>query len=247
LKTFSASISVSETAPKVKKKWGLGVLRESGGQFFSWITGKRGYYTTIKIGNCGAAHSCSSSSSMDIINTRTLMNDLTLRVYLKNLLGVSIIWIICLMIFIIGYGHRGEYLPIQAMTIFIVPLAMIQHCIMLFTLGKSAQSFKLSILTGFFSGTILALVVRVGLGLNYLLWSSNRNIGTLITIFGDSWQIYLWMGLLGIVCMLVDPFLGIVLHKDLFRNKKLSLYSPSALFLKFVLRKDPSNRNNTKQ
>ena len=177
------------------------------------------------------------------------MDNMNTQVYLKNLLGVSTIWIICLMVFIIGHGHKGEYLPIQTMTIFIVSLAMIQHCLMLFKLEKSEQSFKMSILKGFFSGTILALAVRVGLALNYLLWSSNREIRTLIAIFGNSWQIYLWMGLLGIVCMLVDPFFRIVLHKDLFRNQKPSFfwmkYSPFVLFFKFVLRKDISKRNDT--
>lgn len=174
------------------------------------------------------------------------MNNITPRAYLKNLLGVSTIWIVCLMIFIIGQGYKGEYLPICAVTIFIVPLAIIQHCLMLFVLCE--QSFKLSILTGFFSGIFLALAVRIVLALNYLLWSSDRNTEALFNIFGDYGQIYLWMGLLGIVCMLIDPFFRVVLHKDLFRSRKPSVfwmrYSPTTLFYRFVLRKDLSKRNN---
>jgi hypothetical protein len=146
---------------------------------------------------------------------------------------------------IFGHGYKGEYLLIRAVTIFVL-WAIPLHCYMLFVLYE--QSFKLSVLTGFFSGTVLTLAARMGLALSYLLLASDRKLGTLINIFGDSWQIYLWMGLLGIVCMLVDPFFRIVLHKDLFRNPKPSLfwtkYSPSALFFKLVLHKDLYERNN---
>ena len=177
------------------------------------------------------------------------MNNPTARAYFKSILGASILMTVFAMLTNIREGCKVELQPImiQAVTIF-VPLMIVFHCYTLFALEKCKQSFRLSILTGFFSGIILTLVARTGLALSFLLLSSDRNMGTVIHIFSGFWQLYLWMALLGIVCMLVDPFFRVVLHRDLFRYQKPSSfrmkYSPSALFYKYVLRRKSPWQND---
>lgn len=180
------------------------------------------------------------------------MNKLRPRAYLKSLLIDSTFLIILLMVFVICYGYKGDYLFIfRATNIFIMifmPLMLWQQCRFLCIVEKYRLSFKLSIVMGLFSGIVFTFAVKVGQALNYLLWASNKTTGTLIHIFVDFWQIYLWMGLLGIVCMSIEPFFRIVLHKDLFNNPRQSpfwmKYLPSALFSRFILRKDLSKRSN---
>ncbi len=179
------------------------------------------------------------------------MNNLTKKAYFRHSLGFSTILMICSMTLPISFGDKGEYLPIfQFATMFFVPLFLLQHCYLLFAAEKSEQSFKLSILTGSFSGIVMTLAARVGLVLNYFLWSPDKKMLTLIRIFVDFWQLYLLMALFGILCMSIEPFFRIVLHKELFKNPKppsrfWTKYSPSALIMRFVFRKDLSERNNT--
>jgi len=181
----------------------------------------------------------------------TPMNNLTARAYFKSMLitlVVMIMMIVCAIVGNVARGHKVEYQSIQAITI-LVSLMIPYHCCTLFMMEKCKLSFGLSIVTGFFSGIILTLAARTGLALSFLLLSSDRNMGTVIHIFSGFWHLYLWMALLGIVCMLIEPFFRIVLHRDLFRPQKSSSflvkYLPSTLFYKYVLRKDPPWQDNT--
>jgi|GEM_PF-6259195 len=181
------------------------------------------------------------------------MNKLRPRAYLKSLLIDSTFLIILLMVFVICYGYKGDYLFIfQATNIFIiifVPLMLWQQCRFLYVVEKYRLSFKLAIVMGLFSGIVLAFAVKIGQALNYLLWASNKTTETLIHIFVDFWQIYLWMGLLGIICMSIEPFFRIVLHKDLFNTPIFPVfwrkYSPSALFYRYILHKDLYKQDDT--
>jgi hypothetical protein len=178
------------------------------------------------------------------------MNNLTARAHFKSILVASIIMTAFAMVTNIRAGCKVELQPgmIQAVTIF-VPLMIVFHCWIALPLEKCKQSFRLAILTGFFSGIILTLVARTGQALSFLLLSSHRNLVTMIHIFSGFRQLYLWMALLGIVCMLVEPFFRVVLHRDLFRYEKPSSfrmkYSPMALFYKYVLRRKSPWENDT--
>jgi hypothetical protein len=138
------------------------------------------------------------------------MNNLTARAYLRSLLIDSMFLIILLMIFVICYGYKGDHSFIfqttDIATMILVPIVLLQHCRGLFMFEKSELSFPVSVLAGFASGFVLTFAIRTAQALNYLFWSSDRKTGTLISIFGDSWYMYLCMGLLGIVFMLVRPF-----------------------------------------
>lgn len=176
------------------------------------------------------------------------MKSLTTKAYFKSMLLGSVMMVVSAMVGNVAYGHKVEYQPIQAITILVSLMILYQRQI-LFMLEKCKLSFKLSILTGVFSGIILTLAARTGLALSFLLLSSNRSMRTVIHIFSGFWHLYLWMALLGIVCMLIEPFFRIVLHRDLFRSRKsssfLAKYLPSTLFYKYVLRKDPPWQSNT--
>ena len=184
------------------------------------------------------------------VNMKTPMNNLTARAYFKSMLFPSVFLTFFAIVTNIEKGCKVEDQPILTQLITImVSLMILQHCDILFTFEECKQSFKLSIVTGFSSGIILTLVARTGLAFSFLLLSSDRNMATLIHIFIGSWQLYLWMALLGIVGMLIDPFFRVVLHKDIFRHRKPSSfymkYSPSALIYKYVLRKKPPWQNDT--
>ncbi len=176
------------------------------------------------------------------------MNNRTARIYFKSILFTSILMTVFAIFENIFLGHKVEYQPIQGITIMVSFMIPYQCCI-LFMLEKCELSFMLSILTGFFSGIALTLAARIGLALSFLLLSSDRNMGTVIHIFSGFWHLYLWMALLGIVCMLIEPFFRVVLHRDLFRPSKSSSfivkYFPSTLFYRYVLRKDPPWQDNT--
>ena len=171
------------------------------------------------------------------------MNNLTTRVYFKTLFSTSMLLIILSILQAIIYRYEIDSVIIKAATIWVVLFVPYHSWLLLFSWKQCKQSFKLSIFTGFLSGVILVLVVRMVLAIYYLLWwRSGSKIETLNSIFCDFWQIYLWIGLWGSICMAIDPFFRIVFHKDLFRNSKQSSfwtkYSPSALIEKYIFRKD---------
>lgn len=78
-------------------------------------------------------------------------------------------------------------------------------------LGIFDQSFfgkpvKNPIIFGLFFGFFLVLAGRIGLVLNYLIWTSNKSSATALYIFVSSWWLYLCMAILGALCIWVNSF-----------------------------------------
>ena len=79
------------------------------------------------------------------------------------------------------------------------------------------KNIKRLIRLGFIWGVIANLAIRIGIVINYIIWGTEKSPGTVGHIFFDLWGSYLWMGVLGMVCMLIKPLL------DLWRRKRKSV------------------------
>ena len=110
-------------------------------------------------------------------------------------------------------GINGDRIYNPAMYTLLVAGTICYHAYMVSTILRYNRFLAAAIVSGAFSGIVLMLAARVGLVIAYLLLAPDKKLGTMEHIFIDSWHFYLWMALLGIVCMSIQP-----LYKMVFRR-----------------------------
>lgn len=122
------------------------------------------------------------------------MKPLTLHIYIKNMLTLLLLLIVFMLL---TYRYRISYAIIEASSIFVFLLQILHGWILLPSLSL-VQSPKRALVTGIFNGLVLSLAARVGIAINWILWSSKREIDW-SDIFTGVWWLYFAMMFTGII------------------------------------------------
>ncbi len=144
------------------------------------------------------------------------MSNLKPNIFSKSLsVGFLTMMTIPIVFNLTTFGENLSCLPIGVIDILLVPI-ILQHVYMVSKLHPFGHFIRASFLSGLFSGFFLSLAGRIGLVLNYLIMSSDKNFVVAGHLFIDSWWFYLYAALFGAICMSIKP-LRIILKEQILK------------------------------
>lgn len=132
------------------------------------------------------------------------MKDRIQTSFFRSLLAFFLSLLIMPTVINIFGGRMVVDIPIAVATLLVLVLIP-YHSYMVTKVLSCKLSAKTAFVAGLLSGVLLAAAGRMGLAINYLIFSSEREFGIVIHNLTDAWWIYLVITVWGIMCMSIKP------------------------------------------